>query len=87
MERAKRERRAAQAKRGSLGRLLAGARGQRPLGGLSTASVRVSAPNFRVGVAGRTQARMDGKRKTPGTMGGCSAGRVRHPSRQSMDMD
>ncbi len=28
---------------------------------------------------------MDGKRKTPGTMGGCSAGRAQHPSRNSME--
>ena len=25
---------------------------------------------------------MDGKRKTPGTLGGCSAGRAQHPSRK-----
>jgi hypothetical protein len=31
---------------------------------------------FRKGVAGKERPRMDGKRKTPGTMGGCSAGRA-----------
>ena len=34
------------------------------------------------GVAGKELPRMDGKRKTPGIMGGCSAGRVEHPSRK-----
>ena len=37
------------------------------------------------GVAGKERPRMDGKRKTPGTMGGCSAGRAQHPSRNSME--
>jgi hypothetical protein len=76
------QRRAAQAKRGSLGRLLAGARGAAALlGGLSTASVRVSAPNFREGRCGY-RPRMDGKRKTLCTWSGCSAGRAQHPSRK-----
>jgi hypothetical protein len=30
------------------------------------------------GVAGKELPRMDGKQKTPGIMGGCSAGRVEH---------
>lgn len=34
------------------------------------------------GVAGKERPRMDGKRKTHGTMGGCSAGRAQHPSRK-----
>ena len=37
------------------------------------------------GVAGKERPRMDGKRKTPGTLGGCSAGRAQHPSRKSME--
>ena len=45
----------------------------------SQGRVRVGAPAFGVGVAGRTQARMVGKRKTPGIRGDCSAGRARAP--------